>query len=143
MSTRLAQQVLDDYIPHLRGIIACVQSDELQFKYEPGELSVPLSTERPIGALDQVAMMVPLTPPPSILLANDALCYIIQHLPAAPTTVPTGRSRKHPSRLCHGPLKLLSLRHRLARRVRIRTRDKRQREKRKRRETQLWSDAPL
>ncbi|KAI9571157.1 BRO1 domain-containing protein [Boletus coccyginus] len=28
-------KVLDDYIPHLRGIIACAQFDELQFKYEP------------------------------------------------------------------------------------------------------------
>jgi hypothetical protein len=93
--------------------------------------------------LCQVAMMVPLTPPPSILLANDALFYIIQDLPAAPTTVPAGRSRKHPSHLCHGPLKLLSLRHRLTRRVRIRARDKRQREERKGRETQLRSDAPL
>ena len=39
--TQLPQQVLDDYIPHLCGIIACVQSDELQFKYEPGELVFP------------------------------------------------------------------------------------------------------
>ncbi|KAF8557644.1 hypothetical protein OG21DRAFT_1434897 [Imleria badia] len=28
-------KVLDDYTPHLRGIIACVQSDELQLKHEP------------------------------------------------------------------------------------------------------------
>ncbi|KAG6375505.1 hypothetical protein JVT61DRAFT_3064 [Boletus reticuloceps] len=28
-------KVLDDYIPYLRGIIVCIQSDELQFKYEP------------------------------------------------------------------------------------------------------------
>lgn len=37
-------KVLDDYIPHLRGIIACVQSDELQLKYEPGEPASLLTT---------------------------------------------------------------------------------------------------
>lgn len=33
----LSQQLLDDYIPHLRGIIACVHSDDLHLKSEPGE----------------------------------------------------------------------------------------------------------
>ena len=59
----------------------------------------------------------PLTLLPSVLLANDALCYIVQHFPAAPTAIPTGRSRKHPSHLCYGPLKLLSIRHPLTRRI--------------------------